>query len=79
MRLSRRRRCMAEPTRSSSQFPQDRNSDDVCGSGRSGKFPSRDHAEDQAIYAETIGNPRINVLDIEAVAKIAHEAGILPW
>ena len=27
----------------------------------------------KAIYAETIGNPRINVLDIEAVAKIAHE------
>jgi O-acetylhomoserine (thiol)-lyase len=27
----------------------------------------------KAIYAETLGNPRINVLDIEAVAKIAHE------
>jgi len=27
----------------------------------------------KAIYGETIGNPRINVLDIEAVAKIAHE------
>jgi O-acetylhomoserine (thiol)-lyase len=25
------------------------------------------------LYAETIGNPRSNVLDIEAVAKIAHE------
>ena len=30
----------------------------------------------KAIFAETIGNPLINVLDIEAVAKIAHEAGI---
>ncbi|MER2108930.1 MAG: O-acetylhomoserine aminocarboxypropyltransferase/cysteine synthase family protein [Solibacillus sp.] len=30
----------------------------------------------KAIYAETIGNPSLNVLDIEAVAKIAHEAGI---
>lgn len=30
----------------------------------------------KVIYAETMGNPRINVLDIEAVAKIAHEAGI---
>ena len=30
----------------------------------------------QALYAETIGNPRINVLDIEAVAKIAHEHNI---
>ena len=28
------------------------------------------------LYAETIGNPRMNVLDIEAVARIAHEAGI---
>ncbi len=28
------------------------------------------------LYAETIGNPRINVLDIAAVAKIAHEANI---
>ncbi len=28
------------------------------------------------VYAETMGNPRINVLDIEPVAKIAHDAGI---
>ena len=28
------------------------------------------------LYGETIGNPRSNVLDIEAVAKIAHEHGI---
>ena len=28
------------------------------------------------LYGETIGNPRINVLDIAAVAKIAHEAGV---
>jgi O-acetylhomoserine (thiol)-lyase len=27
----------------------------------------------KALYGETIGNPRINVLDIEAVANIAHE------
>ena len=30
----------------------------------------------KALYAETIGNPRCDVLDIEAVAKIAHEHGI---
>lgn len=30
----------------------------------------------KALYAETLGNPLINVLDIEAVAGIAHEAGI---
>ena len=28
------------------------------------------------LYGETLGNPGINVLDIEAVAKIAHDAGI---
>jgi len=28
------------------------------------------------IYAETVGNPSLNVLDIESVAQIAHEAGI---
>ena len=30
----------------------------------------------RAIYAETLANPRMNVLDIEAVAKVAHEAGV---
>jgi O-acetylhomoserine (thiol)-lyase len=30
----------------------------------------------RALYAETIGNPRINVLDIAAVAAIAHENNI---
>ncbi|MGI9332373.1 MAG: O-acetylhomoserine aminocarboxypropyltransferase/cysteine synthase family protein, partial [Gammaproteobacteria bacterium] len=28
------------------------------------------------VYAETIGNPGINVLDIEAVAEVAHDAGL---
>ena len=28
------------------------------------------------LYGETIGNPRVNVLDISAVAEIAHAAGI---
>ncbi|MFA6468361.1 MAG: O-acetylhomoserine aminocarboxypropyltransferase/cysteine synthase [Bacteroidota bacterium] len=30
----------------------------------------------KAIYIETIGNPRLNIPDIEAIAKIAHENGI---
>ena len=30
----------------------------------------------KALYGETIANPRMNVLDLEAVAKIAHEAGV---
>jgi len=28
------------------------------------------------LYAETLGNPLINIVDIEAIAKIAREAGI---
>ena len=28
------------------------------------------------LYAETLGNPLINVIDIEAIAKIAHDAGL---
>lgn len=34
------------------------------------------NANTKVIFAETLGNPLINVLDIEAVADIAHEAGI---
>lgn len=30
----------------------------------------------KAVYGETIGNPSLKVLDIEAVANIAHEAGL---
>jgi O-acetylhomoserine (thiol)-lyase len=30
----------------------------------------------KAVYAETLGNPALNVLDIEEVANIAHEAGV---
>jgi O-acetylhomoserine (thiol)-lyase len=30
----------------------------------------------KALYLETIGNPRLNVPDIEAIAKVAHDNGI---
>lgn len=30
----------------------------------------------RALYGETIGNPGLNVLDLEAVAQIAHQAGV---
>jgi O-acetylhomoserine (thiol)-lyase len=30
----------------------------------------------RAIYAETIGNPKLNVPDFEALAEIAHDAGV---
>lgn len=49
------------------------------------KFVNGDKPEDikaaidektKAVYVETIGNPRYNVPDLEAIAKVAHEAGI---
>ncbi|MSQ96404.1 MAG: homocysteine synthase [Gemmataceae bacterium] len=30
----------------------------------------------KALYSETIGNPKLDVLDIEKLAKIAHDAGV---
>jgi O-acetylhomoserine (thiol)-lyase len=30
----------------------------------------------RAIYAETVGNPKLDVPDFEAIAKVAHDAGI---
>jgi len=30
----------------------------------------------KAVYAETLGNPQLNVVDIEALAGIAHDAGV---
>jgi O-acetylhomoserine (thiol)-lyase len=33
-------------------------------------------AKTKAIYVESIGNPKLNVTDIEAVAKLAHKNGI---
>ncbi|KAJ5404097.1 hypothetical protein N7509_003968 [Penicillium cosmopolitanum] len=49
------------------------------------KFVSGDNADDiaaaiddrtKAVYVETIGNPRYNVPDFEAIAKVAHEKGV---
>jgi len=34
------------------------------------------NSKTKALYIETIGNPGINIIDIEAVAKIAHENGL---
>jgi O-acetylhomoserine/O-acetylserine sulfhydrylase len=33
-------------------------------------------AKTKAVYIESIGNPRYNVPDIDAIAKVAHEAGV---
>lgn len=53
--------------------------------GRTAKFVDSTKPEEfkraitsktRAIYAETIGNPKLDVPDFEALAKIAHDAGI---
>lgn len=33
-------------------------------------------AKTRAVYAETIGNPKLDIPDFEAISKIAHDAGI---
>ena len=39
-------------------------------------FRARITERTRCLYAETIGNPLGNVLDIEAIAEVAHEAGL---
>lgn len=40
------------------------------------EFKKAISAKTRAIFAETIGNPKLDVPDFEAIAKIAHDAGI---
>ena len=40
------------------------------------EFRSKITAKTKALYTEVIGNPQINVADLEAIANIAHENGI---
>jgi O-acetylhomoserine (thiol)-lyase len=53
--------------------------------GRTVKFVASDKPEEfkkaitektRAIYAETVGNPKLDIPDFEVLAKIAHDAGI---
>ncbi len=45
-------------------------------SSRPEEFKKAITSRTRAIYAETIGNPKLDVPDFEAIAKIAHDAGI---
>ncbi|HEX7475738.1 MAG TPA: aminotransferase class V-fold PLP-dependent enzyme, partial [Dehalococcoidales bacterium] len=45
-------------------------------SGKPEEFKKAIDNRTRAIYAETIGNPKLDVPDFEVIAKIAHEAGI---
>ncbi|TGE38020.1 homocysteine synthase [Desulfosporosinus fructosivorans] len=40
------------------------------------EFRSKITDKTKALYTETIGNPQINVADLEAIAQIAHENGL---
>ncbi len=43
---------------------------------RPAEFARAIDARTKAVYVETIGNPRLDVPDFEAVAAVAHEAGV---
>jgi O-acetylhomoserine (thiol)-lyase len=45
-------------------------------SGNPKEFAEAINHKTRAVYAETIGNPKLDVPDFEAIAKIAHDAGI---
>ncbi len=45
-------------------------------SGNPGAFAAAITAKTRALYVETIGNPKVDVPDFEAIADIAHRAGI---
>ena len=41
-----------------------------------GAFEAAIRPNTKAVYAETLGNPKLDVLDVEAVANVAHAAGV---
>jgi len=45
-------------------------------SGKVEEFKKAITEKTRAIYAETIGNPKLDVPDFEAIARIAHDAGV---
>ena len=45
-------------------------------SGNPKEFAKAINNKTRAVYAETIGNPKLDVPDFEAIAEIAHDAGI---
>ena len=57
-------------------FPKLGRSVKFVNSSKLGDFKKAIDIRTRAIYAETIGNPKLDVPDFESIAKIAHEAGI---
>jgi O-acetylhomoserine (thiol)-lyase len=57
-------------------FPKLGRSVKFVESTKPGEYRKAITGKTRAIYAEAIGNPKLDVPDFEALAKIAHEAGI---
>ena len=57
-------------------FPKLGRSATFVDSQKPSEFKKAITPKTRAIYAETIGNPKLDVPDFEALAKIAHEAGV---
>lgn len=57
-------------------FPKLGRSATFVDSTRPEEFKKAITEKTRAIYAETIGNPKLDVPDFEAIAKIAHDGGI---
>jgi O-acetylhomoserine (thiol)-lyase len=57
-------------------FPKLGRSTKFVESSRPEEFKKAITARTRAVYAETIGNPKLDIPDFEAIAKIAHNAGI---
>ena len=60
----------------SSTFPKLGRAVKFVDSRKPDEFRKAITAKTRALYVETVGNPRLDVPDFEAVAKIAHEAGV---
>lgn len=56
--------------------PQIWHPDQICAKADPENFRKAIDAKTRCIYLETIGNPRVDIPDFEAIAKIAHDAGI---
>jgi O-acetylhomoserine (thiol)-lyase len=57
-------------------FPKFGRKTTFVDSSKPSEFKKAITAKTRAIYAETIGNPKLNVPDFEAIAAVAHEARI---
>jgi O-acetylhomoserine (thiol)-lyase len=57
-------------------FPKLGRTTKFVDSSKPEEFKKAITSKTRAIYAETIGNPKLGIPDFEAIAKIAHDAGV---